>query len=660
MTVDPKNFNASRADAGAKLDERPPRRLIVCCDGSWQSSNHGTKNIASNVAKLSRSIANYGKNKEGDLIQQIVFYDAGVGTSNSSEGGFVDSIHKRWEGGTGQGLEENVCEGYNFIVNNWLPGDEIYIFGFSRGAYTARALAGMICNMGICFPDMMDDWWAVYELYKNRKKKEAEEKAKEAERKKKKPTNELKAQVHSMVTSGGFALPGMEFMDRFQKNVHIEVVGVFDTVAALGLPNNTTIDVKKRNEAYYGFHDADVHPQIKYAFHALALDEYRKAFEPTMWHLPDDNKNTELYQCWFPGYHINVGGGSENTQNHYGDLEAMANLSLAWMIDQVRHNTPLAFEDYALVRLYQNYMCTILDLSRRSFSKGDSWCRYSYGESATQAASGVADPDNLTAYGGCGLGYRPDSMTWKMRASGCHVRTPGQYEPDNLDERGSKKPRSRTHEYIHPVVAYAMSKAYVDAHGETVLKYEPSALAGFKRVKNPIDPYDSRPIPEGIYWAKEVDAGHTEQTYVKQGLEYAKSFIWTPPKPVKKMIYIEEMPLFPDAIDNPTNERDYMRADWLAMWAPRHGFAADVNKDIANYLDKTPKTYVFTDRELYLLELLLHASKRVNGSIWKEKSLVYALRARPSPGYETEKSERMQATGERTRQFLQDLDEKKI
>lgn len=101
---------------------RPMRRLILCLDGSWQSSNHGEKNIASNIAKLSRSIASCEKTDE-DVIHQIVYCDAGVGTGNSAprEGAsmpekMLAKSQKVFEGSFGRGVEENVCEAYNFLV----------------------------------------------------------------------------------------------------------------------------------------------------------------------------------------------------------------------------------------------------------------------------------------------------------------------------------------------------------------------------------------------------------------------------------------------------------------------------------------------------------------------------------------------------------------
>ena len=108
------------------------KRLIVCCDGTWQPSNHGVDNdVPSNIAKLARAIAKFQRTKDGDFIHQIVFYDAGVGTATDAvpkedKGwfNFKDNLTSKfaetfakWQGGFGKGLDENVCETYNFLVN---------------------------------------------------------------------------------------------------------------------------------------------------------------------------------------------------------------------------------------------------------------------------------------------------------------------------------------------------------------------------------------------------------------------------------------------------------------------------------------------------------------------------------------------------------------
>lgn len=117
----------------------PFKRIILCCDGTWQASNQGTRSVPSNVAKLSRAVKTSGKDESGVRIPQLVWYDAGVGTA-------LGSIDKSYAGAFGEGLSENVCEGYCFLANNYEEGDEVYIFGFSRGAYTARAYVDVVVN----------------------------------------------------------------------------------------------------------------------------------------------------------------------------------------------------------------------------------------------------------------------------------------------------------------------------------------------------------------------------------------------------------------------------------------------------------------------------------------------------------------------------------
>lgn len=104
-------------------DGPPMKRLIICCDGTWQASNHGLQTIPSNIAKISRAIAFHDKTSPGKSIQQIVYYSAGVGTgtNTSKDLGFIQDqiswLVSKWEGGVGAGLDENICEAYNFIVS---------------------------------------------------------------------------------------------------------------------------------------------------------------------------------------------------------------------------------------------------------------------------------------------------------------------------------------------------------------------------------------------------------------------------------------------------------------------------------------------------------------------------------------------------------------
>lgn len=99
---------------------RPPKkRLIVCCDGTWQSSNHGLQSIPSNVAKISRSVAKFTRDEDGTVIHQVVFYDAGVGTATDSVASRAATWGKKHQGAYGEGLDENVCEAYNFLVSKF-------------------------------------------------------------------------------------------------------------------------------------------------------------------------------------------------------------------------------------------------------------------------------------------------------------------------------------------------------------------------------------------------------------------------------------------------------------------------------------------------------------------------------------------------------------
>lgn len=93
------------------------KRLIICCDGTWQSSNHGLHNTPSNVTKISRSIAKYETRPDGSVVHQVVWYDAGVGTDTETDTGRIGMFAKQRKGAFGIGLEENVCEGYNFLVS---------------------------------------------------------------------------------------------------------------------------------------------------------------------------------------------------------------------------------------------------------------------------------------------------------------------------------------------------------------------------------------------------------------------------------------------------------------------------------------------------------------------------------------------------------------
>ena len=278
------------------------KKIVVCSDGTWNKpgiKDRG-KPVKTNVQKIYEAI-----NTGTSQTPQLKYYGQGVGT------GFTlgDMI---LGGSTGLGIDANIMNAYKFLMWNYEPGDEIYLFGFSRGAYTVRSLAGFIRNCGIMQPSYLHLISEAYNLYRDR----------------------------SSITH-----PDSDLMKSFkrayginQEETFIHFIGVWDTAGALGIPLKW-FDIMNRR---YQFHDVTISSQIKYAYHALAVDEKRKTFTPTLWQLSpkaveDGSQISE--QVWFPGVHSNVGGG-------YAD-SGLSDIALQWMIDKAR-NTGLEFDNDAL------------------------------------------------------------------------------------------------------------------------------------------------------------------------------------------------------------------------------------------------------------------------------------------------------------------------
>ncbi|MDP5189623.1 DUF2235 domain-containing protein [Rheinheimera baltica] len=244
------------------------KRIIICCDGTWNEPD----DIPTNVTKMVRAISPVSP----DGIHQVVFYDQGVGT-----GGKID---KFIGGAFGSGLEKNVLDCYRFLIHNYQLGDEIYAFGFSRGAYTARAFVGLIHAVGLLEKSTLDKLTQAYKHYRT----EPEERQQ-----------------------------GL-YEDNYRPD--IRMVGVFDTVGALGAP---TPLLGKFTRNWVGFFNTRICAQVKYAYHALALDEKRAPFQPDMWTgtLQDDQY---MEQCWFAGAHSDIGGG-------YAEC-GLSDIALQWMV----------------------------------------------------------------------------------------------------------------------------------------------------------------------------------------------------------------------------------------------------------------------------------------------------------------------------------------
>ncbi len=259
------------------------KKIIICCDGTWNSPDQKDQGlpIPTNVTKLARAI----KPVDTGKISQVVYYDQGVGT----EGGTVDKL---LGGATGLGISQNILDCYRFLAHNFLEGDEIYCFGFSRGAFTARSFAGLVSAFGLLSKSDLGELPHLYELYR----------VEPAER----PNHKLYKQVEALTANNS--------KPRFR------LMGVWDTVGALGAPTPMLGWITKK--LWVKFHDTALR-NVDYAYHALAIDELRDPFKPSVWTAASEDIK-EIKQVWFAGSHSNIGGG-------FAD-QGLSDTAFTWMV----------------------------------------------------------------------------------------------------------------------------------------------------------------------------------------------------------------------------------------------------------------------------------------------------------------------------------------
>jgi uncharacterized protein (DUF2235 family) len=283
------------------------KRIVICCDGTWNTPDRkdGDAAAPSNVVKVARAVLPV--DSEGHT--QVVYYDEGVGARGSM-------VSRMWAGMTGGGLEENINEAYRFLIDNYSPGDELYFFGFSRGAYTVRSLVGMIRKCGLLSKLNADRVIEAYWLYRNR-------------------------------DVGPDSGEARLFRENFSIDPKIKVrcLCVWDTVGSLGIPWRPLAFTRKRHE----FHDLKLSSFVENAFQALAIDERRSQFPPAVWEVqppaprpfetplqrPSEQR---VEQAWFAGVHSNIGGGYRDT--------GLSDLALQWMTERARGLGLELDEDY--------------------------------------------------------------------------------------------------------------------------------------------------------------------------------------------------------------------------------------------------------------------------------------------------------------------------
>jgi uncharacterized protein (DUF2235 family) len=265
------------------------KRLVVCCDGTWNRPEELEQGVPAptNVSKLALAVAS----EDPAGTPQLLFYQQGVGTRR----------FERIRGGAfGYGLSRNVRDCYSFVVENYEPGDELYLFGFSRGAFTARSTAGFVRNCGILRPEHVGRINDAYRLYRARDPA--------------RHPNGLEARLFRRMYS------------RADSENEIKFIGVWDTVGSLGIPiDGVRVPFITR---LWSFHDVTLSSHVRFAYQALAIDEQRLPFKPTLWRQQDDAKDQILEQVWFAGVHSDVGGG-------YPD-PALAEISMLWIAQRAR------------------------------------------------------------------------------------------------------------------------------------------------------------------------------------------------------------------------------------------------------------------------------------------------------------------------------------
>jgi uncharacterized protein (DUF2235 family) len=237
-----------------------------------------------------------------DGKSQVVFYDKGVGTG-------WGMIERLIGGAFGQGLFKNIEDAYSFIVHNYVDGDEIFLLGFSRGAYTVRSTAGLIRKCGLLHKIHAERFIEAYNLYRRRDLTP--------------DTPEASA-----------------FRKNYSREVRIKFIGVWDTVGSLGIPFGFLAFLTKHR---YEFHDVKLSRIVENGFHAVAIDEQRRPYRPTLWEI-EQPAEQNIEQVWFVGVHNNIGGGFFDSR--------LSDISFLWMKEKAE-SCGLAFDAEQIKKVFK-------------------------------------------------------------------------------------------------------------------------------------------------------------------------------------------------------------------------------------------------------------------------------------------------------------------
>lgn len=278
------------------------KNIILLSDGT---GNANIKDRGTNVFRHYEAI-DLNRLDPDNPKEQVAFYDDGVGTEDFKPLKFLG-------GAFGWGLARNVRALYTHLVQIYNPGDKIYLFGFSRGAFTVRTLAGLIARKGILdishYPDDAHLEMAVIQLYESYRDQ------------------------NSAVLEKMFYRPFIKLLYKTcnvqpiivlkGENVKIEFIGVWDTVDAVGLPCEEATEIWNKFVFRTKFSDYILHPNVLKAYHALSINDERQCFHPLVW-----ENHPRIEQVWFPGVHANVGGGYPQ--------QGLSLVALDWMMEKAR------------------------------------------------------------------------------------------------------------------------------------------------------------------------------------------------------------------------------------------------------------------------------------------------------------------------------------
>ena len=298
------------------------KRIAIFLDGTWNTTDNNT-----NVWRL-RSLC------DPNAVEQFVYYSKGVGTTF---GQYV-------RGGTeGVGIDDEITDAYSWLCEHFELGDEIFVFGFSRGAYTARSLSGLIAKCGVLSPGAPLSIEQLYSRYRRR----------------------TDSTINHLLHAQAPTTLEERWLVKYCNPTRIKMVGVWDTVGSLGNP----LAPLRRRISEFRFLDTHVHLQNEYAFQALAIDEQRKSFEPTLWTethtlAPQEapvlpRPLSQVEQRWFVGAHANVGGGYAS--------DILAQPPLAWLMNKAA-GLGLTFRNTFVQETFDPH-APITD-SYRNFAKG--------------------------------------------------------------------------------------------------------------------------------------------------------------------------------------------------------------------------------------------------------------------------------------------------